>query len=64
MVHQPPDPFVSPRGTVDYLKAVSDAGDGLPIMLYLRNDAIGTQLSPISVPCPASEASNGRRRTR
>ncbi|RMC35667.1 dihydrodipicolinate synthase family protein [Paracoccus alkanivorans] len=43
MVHQPPDPFVSPRGTVDYIKAVSDAGDGLPIMLYLRNDAIGTQ---------------------
>lgn len=42
MVHQPPDPFVSPRGTVDYLKAVADAGDGLPLMLYLRNDAIGT----------------------
>ncbi|MGR3393543.1 dihydrodipicolinate synthase family protein [Pseudooceanicola nanhaiensis] len=42
MVHQPPDPFVSPRGTVDYLEAVSDAAGGLPIMLYLRNDAIGT----------------------
>ena len=42
MVHQPPDPFVSPRGTVDYLKAVADAGDGLPIMLYLRNDTMGT----------------------
>lgn len=42
MVHQPPDPFVAPRGTVDYLKAVSDASGGLPIMLYLRNDAIGT----------------------
>jgi 4-hydroxy-tetrahydrodipicolinate synthase len=42
MIHQPPDPFVSPRGTVDYVKAISDAGDGLPIMLYLRNDAIGT----------------------
>ena len=42
MVHQPPDPFVSPRGTVDYLKAVAEAGDGLPIMLYLRNDAMGT----------------------
>ncbi|RWR27090.1 dihydrodipicolinate synthase family protein [Sinirhodobacter populi] len=42
MVHQPPDPFVSPRGTVDYVKAISDAGGGLPIMLYLRNDAIGT----------------------
>ncbi|PYE86990.1 dihydrodipicolinate synthase family protein [Phyllobacterium leguminum] len=42
MIHQPPDPFVSPRGTVDYLKAVSDAA-GLPMMLYLRNDAIGTR---------------------
>jgi len=42
MVHQPPDPFVAPRGTVDYLKAISDASGGLPIMLYLRNDAIGT----------------------
>ncbi len=42
MVHQPPDPFVSPRGTVDYLKAVADAGDGLPLMLYLRNDTMGT----------------------
>ncbi|KMK65211.1 dihydrodipicolinate synthase family protein [Puniceibacterium sp. IMCC21224] len=41
MVHQPPDPFVSPRGTVDYIRAVADAA-GLPLMLYLRNDAIGT----------------------
>ena len=42
MIHQPPDPFVAPRGTVDYVRAVSDASGGLPIMLYLRNDAIGT----------------------
>jgi len=42
MVHQPPDPFVAPRGTVDYVKAINDASGGLPIMLYLRNDAIGT----------------------
>lgn len=41
MVHQPPDPFVAPRGIVDYLKAVADAA-GLPMMLYLRNDTIGT----------------------
>lgn len=41
MIHQPPDPFVSPRGTVDYVRAISDAA-GLPMMLYLRNDAIGT----------------------
>lgn len=43
MVHQPPDPFVSPRGTVDYLKAIADASGGLPMMLYLRNDTIGTK---------------------
>lgn len=42
MVHQPPDPFVSPRGLIDYLKAVQDAA-GLPVMLYLRNDTIGTR---------------------
>jgi 4-hydroxy-tetrahydrodipicolinate synthase len=42
MIHQPPDPFVAPRGTVDYVKAVGEASGGLPIMLYLRNDTIGT----------------------
>lgn len=41
MIHQPPDPFVSPRGVVDYITAVADAGDGLPLVLYLRNDGIG-----------------------
>ena len=43
MVHQPPDPFVAPRGIVDYLKAIAEASGGLPMMLYLRNDAIGTK---------------------
>ena len=42
MVHQPADPFVSPRGFVDYVRQVEQAGRGLPIMLYLRNDQIGT----------------------
>lgn len=41
MVHQPPDPFVSPRGVVSYVRSVADAADGLPIVLYLRNDNIG-----------------------
>lgn len=41
LVHQPPDPFVSPRGVVEYVRRVSDAADGLPLMLYLRNDGIG-----------------------
>lgn len=42
MVHQPPDPFAAPRGIVEYVRRVADAGDGLPVVLYLRNDAIGT----------------------
>jgi len=41
MVHQPPDPFVSPRGLVRYVQDVAQAGDGLPLMLYLRNDNVG-----------------------
>ncbi len=41
MVHQPPDPFVSPRGVVAYVQRVAEAGGGLPLMLYLRNDGIG-----------------------
>lgn len=42
MVHQPPDPFAAPRGVVDYVRRVAEAGDGVPVVLYLRNDAIGT----------------------
>ncbi len=42
MVHQPPDPFVAPRGIVEYVKRVADAGGGLPLVIYLRNDLIGT----------------------
>ena len=38
MIHQPPDPFVAPRGVVEYIKRVADAGDGLPLVIYLRND--------------------------
>ena len=30
MVHQPPDPFVSPRGVVAYVQRIAEAGDGLP----------------------------------
>ena len=41
MVHQPPDPFVSPRGVIAYVERIAEAGGGLPLMLYLRNDGIG-----------------------
>lgn len=41
MVHQPPDPFMAPRGVVAYVQRIADAADGLPVVLYLRNEAIG-----------------------
>ena len=41
MVHQPPDPFVAPRGVVAYVERIAQAGDGLPLVLYLRDDGIG-----------------------
>lgn len=41
MIHQPPDPFVAPRGVVEYVKRVYEASGGLPLVLYLRNDQIG-----------------------
>jgi 4-hydroxy-tetrahydrodipicolinate synthase len=41
MVHQPPDPFVAPRGVVAYVERIAEAGQGLPVVLYLRNDGIG-----------------------
>jgi 4-hydroxy-tetrahydrodipicolinate synthase len=43
MVHQPPDPFVAPRGIVAYLEALRAASGGLPLVLYLRNDTIGIE---------------------
>ena len=53
MVHQPPDPFVSPRGVVAYVQRIAEAGQGLPIMLYLRNDGIG--LDAIEALCKIPE---------
>ncbi|GAC1495483.1 MAG: hypothetical protein NVS2B11_18060 [Acetobacteraceae bacterium] len=43
MVHQPPDPFVAPRGVVAYVQRIAEAGQGLPVVLYLRNDGIGLE---------------------
>lgn len=41
MIHQPPDPFVAPRGVVGYVSRIVDEAQGLPVLLYLRDDAIG-----------------------
>lgn len=53
MVHQPPDPFVAPRGVVAYIRKIAEAGEGLPLVLYLRNDNIG--LSAIEELCRIPE---------
>ncbi|MBU6497770.1 MAG: dihydrodipicolinate synthase family protein [Rhodospirillales bacterium] len=53
MVHQPPDPFVAPRGVVEYVRRVAEAGGGLPVILYLRNDGIG--LDAIAALCSLPE---------
>lgn len=52
MVHQPPDPFVSPRGTVQYVALIAEAAQDLPIILYIRNSAIGekTILELVNIP--------------
>jgi 4-hydroxy-tetrahydrodipicolinate synthase len=41
MVHQPPDPFVAPRGVLAYVQRIAEAAQGLPVVIYLRNDGIG-----------------------
>jgi 4-hydroxy-tetrahydrodipicolinate synthase len=41
VLHQPPDPFSAPRGVVTYVERIAEACDGLPILLYLRDDTIG-----------------------
>lgn len=43
MVHQPPDPFRAPRGVAAYVKQVAEAADGLPVLLYLRDDSGGME---------------------
>jgi 4-hydroxy-tetrahydrodipicolinate synthase len=41
LVHQPPDPFAAPRGIVAYVSQIVDEAQGLPVILYLRDDGIG-----------------------
>lgn len=41
MAHQPPDPFRAPRGVAAYVARVAEAADGLPVVLYLRDDSAG-----------------------
>ncbi len=43
MIHQPPDPFRAPRGVAAYVARVAEAADGLPVILYLRDEAMGTE---------------------
>jgi 4-hydroxy-tetrahydrodipicolinate synthase len=41
MIHQPPDPFRASRGMLDYTARVAEAADGLPVVIYLRDDSGG-----------------------
>jgi len=41
MIHQPPDPFRAPRGVAAYVARVAESADGLPVLLYLRDDSGG-----------------------
>jgi 4-hydroxy-tetrahydrodipicolinate synthase len=41
MIHQPPDPFRAPRGVAAYVAQVAEAAEGLPVLLYLRDDSGG-----------------------
>lgn len=34
---------MAPRGVAEYVKRVADASGGLPLVIYLRNDAIGVK---------------------
>lgn len=43
LIHQPPDAFTAPRGVVAYVERVAEAGGGMPILLYLRDDGIGLE---------------------
>lgn len=52
MIHQPPDPFVSPRGILAYVRRIEEAAQGLPLVLYLRNEAIG--MASIEALCSVS----------
>jgi len=41
MIHQPPDPFRAPRGVAAYVARVAEAAQGLPVLVYLRDDSGG-----------------------
>jgi 4-hydroxy-tetrahydrodipicolinate synthase len=42
MIHQPPDPFASPAGMVEYNHAVAGSTD-LPVILYVRRDVFSDE---------------------
>ncbi len=44
MIHQPPDPFVAPRGVYAYVQAIAAVAPELPLVLYLRNENIGLKM--------------------
>lgn len=53
MVHQPPHPYRSAEGWIDYHRAVADASAGLGLVVYLRDPHIGPDvLARLAQSCP------------
>jgi 4-hydroxy-tetrahydrodipicolinate synthase len=54
MVHQPPHPYKSADGWIDYHRAVADAAPGVGLVVYLRDPHIGPDvLARLAQTCPA-----------
>jgi dihydrodipicolinate synthetase family protein len=62
MVHQPPDPFVSPRGVVAYVQRIAEAGDVFRSCCTCGTTGLVSMPSSNCAKSPALLGSNGRRR--
>ena len=62
MVHQPLDPFAAPQSQADYFIAIADGVD-VPLVAYVRSDAMGLKDLSASPTIPTSPASSSPRPT-
>jgi 4-hydroxy-tetrahydrodipicolinate synthase len=54
MVHQPPHPYKSADGWIDYHLAITDAAPGVGLVVYLRDPHIGPEvIAALAQRCPA-----------
>ncbi len=53
MVHEPPGPFRSGAGWLDYFASVAEAGSGTPVIPYVKDPAVGSStLAALFARCP------------